>query len=157
MNTRLSISKPISCWLAAIFAIAIFSNFQARAQQGPEAAAAQALELFNAGPGQTANAIAAYEKLVKDYPTSTIISDAQFRLGYLYFQNGDLDKSIALLKKLLQPPTSPDVQELAYSLLPAGHCRAGVQAATGGQQARRGLSERDQTVRRLHSEISRRG
>jgi TolA-binding protein len=117
MNKRHLIPPPARAWLAALVAAAVFSGPAARAQQGaPEAAAAAAFDLFNAG--QTTDAIAAYEKVLKDYPTSAVVSDAQFRLGYLYFQNGDFEKSIAQLKKILQPPATPDVQELAYALLP---------------------------------------
>jgi len=81
-----------------------------------EAAAQQALDMLNAG--QTAEATAAYEKILKDYPTAMITFEAQFRLGYLYFLNGDYDKSIERLKKITQPPAPPEIQELAYSFLP---------------------------------------
>ncbi|MGB8355269.1 MAG: tetratricopeptide repeat protein [Chthoniobacteraceae bacterium] len=85
--------------------------------QGPaDIALQQALELFNAD--KTAEAIAAYEKIVHDYPTLTLVSEAQFRLGYLYYRNGDFDKSLAMLKKVVQPPASPEIQELASSMLP---------------------------------------
>ena len=87
------------------------------AQAGaPEQAAAAALEMFN--NGQNAAAAAAYEKILKDYPTSSVVAESTFRLGFLYFLLGDYDKSIVLLKKVMGPPTTPELQELATNILP---------------------------------------
>lgn len=102
--------------LAVLLAVAGFGYPALRAQTQADTASQQALDL--AIQGRTAEAIAAYEKILHDYPTSTVVSEAQFRLGYLYFQNGDFDKGIDQLKKALQPPASPEIQELAYSIIP---------------------------------------
>jgi len=103
--------------LAGILFTTAISTEPLRAQSGaPEQAAAAALDLFNRG--QNADAVAAYEKIVKDYPTSTVVAEATFRLGFLYYLTGDFDKGIEVLKKVMMPPTPPEIQELATGLLP---------------------------------------
>lgn len=116
MNHRPMTPRSCFTWLAVVFVTAGIFNTTLHAQSAAEVAAQQALELVN--QGKTAEAIPAYEKILHDYPTSTVVTEAQFRLGFLYFQNGDFDKSTDLLKKLLQPPAPPEIQELAYSLMP---------------------------------------
>src|ERR1700722_620375 len=113
MNARLLILRFVV--FLALFNLGIFgSRLQAQLPppppQGPaDIALQQALELFNSG--KNAEAIAAYEKIIHDYPTLSLVSEAQFRLGYLYYRNGDFDKSLGMLKKVLQPPASPEIQE----------------------------------------------
>lgn len=103
--------------LVGIVLLAAFPAERLRAQAGaPEQASAAALELFNSG--QNAAAAAAYEKIVKDYPTSSVAAEATFRLGFLDYLLGDYEKGIVLLKKVMMPPTSPEIQELATNLLP---------------------------------------
>jgi len=120
MNTRLSIFRFVI--FLTVFSLGILvSHLQAQLDapqaQGPaDIALQQALELFNSG--KNAEAIAAYEKIIHDFPTLSLVSEAQFRLGYLYYRNGDFDKSLGMLKKVLQPPASPEIQELASSMLP---------------------------------------
>lgn len=60
----------------------------------------------------------AFEKVVKDYPTSTSASDAQFRVGYLNYLLGNYDKSLTYLNKILLPPATPELTELGYALIP---------------------------------------
>lgn len=87
------------------------------AQAGaPEQAASAALDLFNSG--QNAAAATAYEKILKDYPTSSVVPEATFRLGFLYYLLGDYEKAIVQLKKAMQPPTTPEITELAANILP---------------------------------------
>lgn len=81
-----------------------------------ETAAAQALDLFNAG--RQKEAADAYAAIIKNYPTSTVVSEAQFRLGYLQYLLSDFDGSINVLKKTLGPPAPPEIQELGAALLP---------------------------------------
>ncbi len=88
----------------------------AHGQVTADQASAAALQLFNGG--QYKDAITAYEGVVKDYPTSIVISEAYFRLGYLHFLEGNFDKSLDYLKKILAPPASSDLQELGYSMIP---------------------------------------
>jgi TolA-binding protein len=89
----------------------------ARAQAPtPEQAAAQALELFNGRKYK--EAVDAYEKVIKDYPTSLVVSEAQFRVGYLRFLLGEFDQSVTVLQKLVAPPAPVEIQELAASIIP---------------------------------------
>ncbi len=107
-------------WLAVLL-LAIFPFTPRVMSQAPppgpaDQAAQQALELFNAG--KNPEAIAAYEAIIKNFPTAGVVSEAQFRLGYLRYLTGEHDRSIETLKKILAPPAPPDIQELAHNLLP---------------------------------------
>jgi len=88
----------------------------AQAQVTAEQASASALQLFNAG--QYEEAVTAYEGVIKNYPTSLVLNEAQFRLGYLHYLLGNFDKSLEHLKKIIEPTVSPDLQELGYSIIP---------------------------------------
>src|SRR5215210_839527 len=108
------VSMAVIIVLAALFCAA--SPLSAQQGGAPEQASAQALELFNTGRHK--EAVSAYEAIIKNYPTSAAVSEAQFRLGYLHYLLGDFDKSIEVLRKILGPPAPPEIQELAFSLLP---------------------------------------
>ncbi|MEI6562001.1 MAG: tetratricopeptide repeat protein [Verrucomicrobiota bacterium] len=81
-----------------------------------EDANSAAIQLMN--EGKLPEAVTALEGVIKNYPTSTIVSDTQYRLATLYYILGDYDKSRALIQKLLQPPTPADLTELASVLQP---------------------------------------
>ena len=102
-------------WLAAVFAL-LAGSTGVWAQSAPEQASAQALELFNQNRIQ--DAANAYEQLLKDYPTSSVVPEAQFRFGYLSFLLGNYDRATEVLNKILGPPAPAEIQELAYGLLP---------------------------------------
>jgi TolA-binding protein len=103
--------------LVGFLLMAASPAYHLRAQTGaPEKEAAAALELFN--NGQNAEAAAAYEKIVKDYPTSTVVAESTFRLGFLDYLMGDYDKAIVQLQKVAGPPAQPEIQELAANLMP---------------------------------------
>jgi len=74
------------------------------------------LQLMN--DGKLVEAAAAFEAVVKNYPTSTFVADTQYRLATLYYFLGDYEKSNGFIQKLLLPPTPSDITELAYGLLP---------------------------------------
>ena len=76
----------------------------------------RAQQLMN--DGKLTEAAAAFEELLKNYPTSTIVSDTQYRLATLYYFMGEYEKSRGFIQKLLQPPTPADLTELGYALLP---------------------------------------
>jgi TolA-binding protein len=116
-SARMGLRLRSACVAATALAIFLFDSDEARAQvTAAETASQQALALFNAG--QIPEATEAYKKILHDYPTSTVVSEAQFRLGYLDYLQGDYDPALDLLKKLLAPPAPADIQELAASLLP---------------------------------------
>jgi TolA-binding protein len=114
MTAHTVLSRKLLALVAVLFIIANLDTL--RAQTAAESAAAQAMDLMNAG--RTQEAAAAYEKILKDYPTSTVVSEAQFRLGYLSYLLGDYDKGIEQLKKILGPPAPAEIQELGSALLP---------------------------------------
>jgi len=101
---------------ALLVACSLLLGASALAQNDPNQAAAQAQALFESG--QNAEAAKAYAQLLQDFPTAPIVPEAQFRLGYLDFVLGDYDKGIALLSKLVAPPTPPELQQMAGALLP---------------------------------------
>ncbi len=105
--------------LATTLATTALSPALLRAQGAggaPQQASNEALQLFNSGNYK--EAADAYEKVIKDFPTSTVVADAQFRVGYLSFVLGDYDKSLEYLRKILGPPAPPEIQELAQSVIP---------------------------------------
>src|SRR5438067_10212041 len=77
------------------------------ASAAADTAAAQALDLFNAG--KTKEAADAYSAIIKNFPTASVVFEAQFRLAYIDYLDGNYDKSIAGLKKLLGPPALPEI------------------------------------------------
>jgi TolA-binding protein len=114
MTARTFLQHGRALWLVILLALA--GTAALHAQTAAESAAAQALDLMNAG--RTREAADAYEKILKDYPTSTVVSEAQFRLGYLSFMLGEYEKAIPQLQKVLGPPAPPEIQELGNALLP---------------------------------------
>ncbi len=68
--------------------------------------------------GNYTDAATKFEKFVKDYPTSTVVSDAQLKLAYSYMILAQFDKAIPLYQKLLIPPAPAEIVELASGLLP---------------------------------------
>ncbi len=80
-----------------------------------EEASAAAFRLF--GSGQYAEAVQAYEAIIKDYPTALQIWDARFRAGYLHFLLGDYDKSLVRLREI-KDPAPAELKELAASVIP---------------------------------------
>jgi len=93
------------------------SALKAEAQTvSAEGANNAALQLMN--DGKLVEAAAAFEAVVKNYPTSTFVADTQYRLATLYYFLGDYEKSNGFIQKLLLPPTPSDITELAYGLLP---------------------------------------
>ncbi|HEX8372056.1 MAG TPA: tetratricopeptide repeat protein [Chthoniobacterales bacterium] len=64
------------------------------------------------------DAAAKFGKFVTDYPTSTVIADAQLKLAYSYMVLAKYDEAIGEYKKLLAPPTPVEITELASGLLP---------------------------------------
>lgn len=79
--------------------------------KGAADANAQAYEIF--ASGDYANAAAAYEKLLKDYPTDGIIPSVTIQLAYSYFLMADFTKAEAALTKARSGPPLP--AELAQS------------------------------------------
>jgi len=80
--------------------------------QGAAAANSQAYELFAAG--DYTNAAAAYEKLLKDYPTDAIVISVAIQLAYCYYLNADFAKADAALARARSgPPLGADLSQSA--------------------------------------------
>ncbi|MCX7868519.1 MAG: tetratricopeptide repeat protein, partial [Terrimicrobiaceae bacterium] len=87
--------------------------------QSPGAAQANtdAYNLFSAG--DYAGAAAAYEKLLKDYPTDAIVSAAQIQLAFTYFFLGRFDDALAMANKAISgPPLPDDLRQVVEGLIP---------------------------------------
>ncbi|MDD5350666.1 MAG: tetratricopeptide repeat protein [Chthoniobacteraceae bacterium] len=106
--------------------LALFSVLAAGAFSLPSLVNAQVVSADDANnaasqlmtDGKLPEAAAAFEDFLKKYPTSTGISDAQYRLATLYFMLGDYDKSRTFIQKTQVPPASPEINELGAALLP---------------------------------------
>lgn len=89
------------------------------AQNAPQEALDAANTTYIAGDYPAA--AAAYEKLLKDYPTSPVVPNAQMQLAFAYFLTGKNKESLDIIAKLLDPkgpPASPEIKELAALLKP---------------------------------------
>jgi TolA-binding protein len=98
---------------AGALSFAALANAQVVSSEDANAAA---LQLMN--DGKLAESAAAFEDILKKYPTSTFVSDAQYRLATLYYLLGDYEKSRTYIQKTLVPPTPADITELGGALLP---------------------------------------
>ncbi len=118
--TRFSLLSRLSLFLTLVLGMCLGPMLRAQQPAAPatpaDQAAAAALDLANSG--KTKEAIDAYTAIVKNFPTASVVSEAQFRIGYLNYLLGNYDASIAALQKILAPPAPPEIQELAYNLLP---------------------------------------
>jgi TolA-binding protein len=69
--------------------------------------------------GRYVEAAAAYEELVRKYPTSPFFSDANFRAGYTHYLGGEYDDAVNSFNTLLAgKSTPPGLMELALSMTP---------------------------------------
>lgn len=85
--------------------------------QGAASANSAAYEVYSSG--DYAAAAAAYEKLIKDYPTDAIVSTAQAQLAFSYYLLGKYDQALETTAKLASgPPLSPELKQIVDSLNP---------------------------------------
>ncbi|MEO7934207.1 MAG: tetratricopeptide repeat protein [Chthoniobacterales bacterium] len=108
-----SLSPRLALLGALLFTAATATTLRAQDQAADLAAANQALN-----EGNYPDAAAKFGKFVKDYPTSTVIPDAQLKLAYSDMAINKFDEALAEYKKLLAPPATPEIIELASGLLP---------------------------------------
>lgn len=102
---------------AAALTAALFT-LPLRAQSAGAAAANDAAyNLFSAGDYTAA--AAAYDKLMKDYPTDPVFMLASVQLAFSQFFLGQYDQSLATLNKIASfPGLSPDLVQVASGFLP---------------------------------------
>ena len=87
------------------------------AQDGPQ----QALEAANNAyaAGDYPSAVAAYEKVLADYPTSPVVANAQVQLALSHYLTGENRKALETLGKFFSgPPAGAELTELAAFLEP---------------------------------------
>ena len=124
MNTSSSLIRVLQLLVLLSVSLAAIApaNAQAPAPSADQVQATAALDLLNAG--KLKEAAEAYENVLKAYSNTAVAPESQFRLGYIYYLLGDLDKSVAMLKKVVNPPpppapqVSPEIQEPGTGLLP---------------------------------------
>src|SRR4051812_42068133 len=79
--------------------------------------ATRALEHFNAG--NYADAETLYAGIPVKYPSSPMIPEATFRLGYINYLQGEYEKAVEQLTKVGTIPNAPaEIVELATLLIP---------------------------------------
>ena len=81
----------------ALLIALVFSAPLARAQEAPQAAFEAANNIYNSGDYPAA--VAAYEAVLRDYPTSTIVPNAQVQLAFAYYLTGENQKSLDTIAK----------------------------------------------------------
>lgn len=118
MTNRVKTWKSLLCF--AIFTIGLnhFSlGVPDAASAAPDAAAAAAaLDLLNSG--KLPEAEQAYSQFLTQYPTSGMMPEATFRLGYIQFLNGEYTLAVGTLNQIVSPPATPEIKAAADSLLP---------------------------------------
>ena len=104
--------------LASGFMVLLASLAPMRAQsKGAADANAAAYEIYSSGDYKAG--AAAYEKVLKDFPTDGIASSAQLQLAFCYYFLAQFDQASAILAKAASgPPLSPELKQIADGLLP---------------------------------------
>ena len=121
MHTPLRLPSARLLWPATALVVGVAAIDTAQAQ-APAATldvqdSQKAFELFN--QGKYAEAAALYEGIPQKYPTSPMIPEAYFRLGYIGYVTGDYDKGIAALRQnLTGKNVVPEILELSLSFIP---------------------------------------
>ncbi len=115
---------PTVALVCSAAALGTGSSGFAQAPAAPAAPAtldAQALQKGEqlSGEGKHAEAAATYDDLVKKYPTSPLVPEANFRAGYAHYNAGNYDLAVAAFKNVLDGRgVPPELAELALSLTP---------------------------------------
>ena len=121
MHTPLRLPSARLLWPATALVVGVAAIDTAQAQ-APAATldvqdSQKAFELFN--QGKYAEAAALYEGIPQKYPTSPMIPEAYFRLGYIGYVTGDYDRGIAALRQnLTGKNVVPEILELSLSFIP---------------------------------------
>ena len=104
----------LACGLMVL--LASLAPMRAQSKSAADANAA-AYEIYSSGDYKAA--AAAYEKVLKDFPTDGIASSAQLQLAFCYYFLGQFDQASAILAKAASgPPLSPELKQIAAGLEP---------------------------------------
>lgn len=123
LPTALRFAPILTVLLACALSPRIACGQAAPAAPAAAGAPANADELYNVGyeafyANRFPEALAAFERVMKEFANSQSLPPSQFYAGYTYFLMGDYDAATGLLKKVLAPPASAEIQEAAFYLLP---------------------------------------
>ncbi len=96
--------------------LALLGPVQAQSKGAADAYAA-AYETYSSGDYKAA--AAAYEKLLKDYPTDGIVPSAQLQLAFCYYFLTQFDQALNILTRAQSgPPLAPELKQTADGLIP---------------------------------------
>jgi TolA-binding protein len=102
--------------VAAAAALCATSMVRAQSQAAQEANTAAYAKFSE---GDHAAAAAAYEKLLKDYPTDAVVPAAQIQLAFSYYFLGKFREAAAMAQKVLSgPPLPDDLKQVVEGLVP---------------------------------------
>ncbi len=108
--------SPLKLLLGLTFLLAAIPPLPA---QSPGAADAHNTAGNIYSSGDFKGAAAAYEKLIKDYPTDAVIPSAQVQLAFSYYFLGQYDQALGMLDKATAIPVlPPDVRQIVDGLRP---------------------------------------
>lgn len=97
------------------FLLAVLLPAAALAQDAARTAFDEANNIYIGG--DYAAAVAAYEAVLKDYPTSTVVPNTQIQLAFAYYLTGKNEESLRMIAELYKGPTpTPELDELATLL-----------------------------------------
>ena len=99
-------------------AISVYSRVASATsdQRGLDYARFQTGQAHN-GAGRTAEAVASYDRLLRDFPNSPLRAQARYAKGFLLFQGGDYDAAITEYRTLIQAqPDSPIAPKALYGI-----------------------------------------
>ncbi|MDB6155385.1 MAG: repeat-containing protein, partial [Chthoniobacteraceae bacterium] len=118
MNFVRSLSSTRIVWSAAALVLSGSAAGIAQAPVGLDVQDSQkALQFLS--QSNFAEAAKLYESIPTNYPTSPLIPEANFRLGYIGYVTGDYDRGLsALQKNVTGKNVPPDILELSYSYIP---------------------------------------
>ena len=104
----------LSVGIVAFFALMAPARAQSK---GAVDASATAYEIYLNGDYKSA--AAAYEKLLKDFPTDGIAPSAQIQLAFCYYLLAQFDEAAKILAKAASgPPLPPELNQVVDGLLP---------------------------------------
>jgi TolA-binding protein len=101
-------TRPFTIILLSLVAIFIALPLDNARAQSPAARSAfeAAGDLYMQGEYEAA--LAAYQQMLKDYPTDFLVPSATVQTGFANFFLGNFDEAITILEKAIKDPTTPD-------------------------------------------------
>ncbi|PTX93500.1 hypothetical protein DB345_18010 [Spartobacteria bacterium LR76] len=101
---------------AAVLFFGVAAPLQAQSPGAAQANSA-AYDIYSTGDYKAASA--AYEKLIKDYPTDLVIPTAQIQLAFTYYFLARFDDALAILDKAVKgPPLPAELKQVVDSFIP---------------------------------------